>query len=168
MSAVADTLAVGPGPRVAPIGVVAALELLRLNAAGTGIEGVSSATLAAALALLQNAVTVVPDAAYDWNSAAEHIALSNAAGVVNVTLPSEAQVALWVPGTPPRRCSKINNQAFGWNFLTAATCTINGAAADANMSPVPDSAVSANNGVLAQTVLVYRETATSYWVLGGQ
>lgn len=135
---------------------------------GSALVGTTPATLAAALALLSDAVTVVPDAAYNWNSSALHIALSYALAAVDVSLPAESEVTLWVPGTPPRRVSKMNNQAFGFNLLTSATCTINGAAADANMSPVPDSATSSSNFVLAQSVLVYRETATSWWVWGGQ
>jgi hypothetical protein len=156
----------GPGTRELPIGVFADGDLARRN--GDNFEGVAPATLAAALTLLADAVTVVPDAAYDWNSSALHIALSHALAVVNVSLPVEADITLWPPGTPPRRVSKMNNQAFGFNLLTGPTCTINGAAADANMSPVPDSATSSSNSVLAQSVLVYRETATSFWVWGGQ
>ncbi len=73
----------------------------------------------------------------------------------------------WPSGGPPRKLFKLNGSAFGINLLVAGNCTINGGAAAADMTPIPDSDADPGVTILAQWVYVYRQTATAYWVFGG-
>jgi hypothetical protein len=61
----------------------------------------------------------------------------------------------------------MNTSVNGINLLSPATVTINGGAADANMSPIPDTNAAVSNTALGQWVYVYRQTATAFWVFGG-
>lgn len=105
-------------------------------------------------------------AAYDWNSAARHIAVSYAAALCAVSLPAEADVTLWPPGLPMRDLYKLNTSAFGVSLVVAPTCTINGGGAGDDMNPIPGMAGNPSSSVLAQWVRVYRHTATDYYVFG--
>lgn len=148
------------GPTTLPMGAVAEATFLR-RIAGV-VVGATAADLNSAI----ESITAAPDATYDWNTTVRNLAVTHAAAACDVSLPIEAAVTNWAPGSPPRKLFKMNTSAFGINLLTGATCTINGGAADANMSPIPDSDADPSNTILAQWVYVYRETATAYWVLG--
>jgi hypothetical protein len=165
MSAVASALAVGPGPIVAQIGVIANLEVLTLS--GTEIVGISRADLAAALRALDFTITPVPDAAKSWDTAELNLAITHADALCEVTLPDATQVTNWAPATAPRRVLTQNTSAFGWALIAPADVRINGGPLGTDMSPVPDSNTAPSPTALGQWVYVYRATTTDYWVWGG-
>jgi hypothetical protein len=146
-------------------------QIIELNATTRKFQGLAKSALATQIAALVQAenftVTLAPNATYDWDSTAQNVFVTHAAAACDVSLPVEASITNWPPLAPPRRLFKMNASANGINLLTGATCTINGAAADANMSPIPDSNSTPSNTVLAQWVYVYRASATSYYVFGG-
>jgi hypothetical protein len=149
-------------------GPVALGNFLRVNSSTRRFEGITPAAAAAEFAAIDAALTLVPDAAYSWDSTALNLAVTHAAAACDITLPSEAQITNWVPGSIPRRVFKMNTSVNGINLLSPATVTINGGAADANMSPIPDTNAAVSNTALGQWVYVYRQTATAFWVWGGQ
>lgn len=153
------------GPTNLPMGAVGEGDYIRRLS--STVVGQTPTALAAAVKAIQETITPAADAAYDWNTTAANIAVTHDAAACDVSLPAEAAVTNWPPGDPPRKLFKMNTSVNGINLLTAATCTINGGAADANMSPIPDSDADPSNTVLAQWVYVYRQTATAYWVWGG-
>lgn len=150
----------------APIGAIADGDVLYRTGTPPEVKGITQAALAALLSAVTDVVTAAPNATYSWNTTATHVAVTHAAAACDVTLPSEAQVTNWPVGAPPRRLSKMNTSANGINLRAPSTVTINGGAADADMSPIPDSDGDPSNSVLAQSVWVYRASATAFWVWG--
>lgn len=165
MSGVANALEVGPGPKVASIGVINLLEILTLGA--DGVSGITQAALAAALRALDFALTPVADAAKSWDTAELNLAITHDGALCAVTLPDATQVTNWVPETPPRRVFTMNASAFGWGLVAPADVRINGGPLGTDMSPVPDSNTAPSPTALGQWVYVYRASATDFWVWGG-
>lgn len=155
------------GGTALPMGAVAEGSFV-LRSAGT-LAGLPQLTTAYLLAGIVETITPVTLATKSWDTTEGNLAVTYDAAACDITLPTEAQVTNWPVGElPPRKIYKMNSSAFGINLLAPATVTINGGAADADMTPIPDTDADPSNTVLAQCVHVYRASATAFWVFGGQ
>ncbi len=119
-----------------------------------------------AIADAADAITIVTASTYDWNTTVRNLGSQYAAGTQAITLPDETQITNWVPGEPPRRLYKLQTSANGMNLLVGANCTINGDTAGTDASPIAGSTVNPAATTNAPYWLVYRESATAYWLLG--
>jgi hypothetical protein len=141
-------------------------EVLELNATTRKFQGITKLALANQLADYGDAITLAQAATYDWNTTVRNLGSDYAAGTQDISLPTELQITNWVPGEPPRKLYKLQTSANGFNLLASANCTINGDTADTDMSPVPGSTNNPSATVNSPYYLVYRLSATAYWVLG--
>lgn len=141
-------------------------QLLEVNSTTRKLQGITKLTLANQLADYGDAVTLAQDSTYNWNTTVRNLGSDYAAGTQAISLPTELQITNWVPGEPPRRLLKLQTSANGFDLLASANCTINGAAGGADMTPVPGSTNDPSNTVCSPYYLVYRLSATAYWVLG--
>lgn len=117
------------------------------------------------LGVPRNTVTLAPDATYNWNSTAMYLAVTHAAAACDVTLPDETQLANWPVGQT-RRLVKLNTSAFGINLIAPANIVVNGAAAGTDASPVTGSLLVPAIAVNCPHWLVYRASATAFWIQG--
>jgi hypothetical protein len=162
--ALATSIPVDALGHYAGIGTINDTEVLVRS--GQNVQGETRAVLSASLAALSEAITLAPDATYDWDSTALSVGVTHAAATCVISLPVEASVTNRVPGTPPRKLYKLNSTVNDIDLMAGPTCTINGAAAGTDMTPVPGSALQPSDTVNAPYWLVYRRTATAYHVLG--
>ena len=141
-------------------------QLLEINGTTRKLQGITKLALANQLADYGDAVTLAQDATYDWNTTVRTLGSDYAAGTQDISLPTELQITNWVPGEPPRRLMKLQTSANGFNLLASANVTINGDTAGVDMSPIPGSTNNPSGTVNAPYYLVYRLSATAFWVLG--
>lgn len=148
------------------IGSGSAGQLLEINSTTRKLQGITKLTLANQLADYGDAITLAQAATYDWNTTVRNLGSDYAAGTQDISLPTELQLTNWVPGEPPRRLFKLQTSANGLNLLVGANCTINGDSAGTDASPVAGSTVNPAATTNAPYWLVYRASATAYWILG--
>lgn len=162
--ALATSIPVDALGHYAGIGTINDTEVLVRS--GQTVQGETRAVLSASLADLAEAITLAPDATFNWDSDDLNVGVTHAAATCVVSLPVEASVTNWVPGSAPRKLYKFNGSANDIDLMAGPTCTINGAAAGTDMTPIPGSALQPSDTVNAPYWLVYRQSATAYWVIG--
>lgn len=148
------------------VGAISLGQVLVTDSTTRKLQGIAKATLAQQLADLADAVTLAQAATYSWDSTAQTLGSDYAAGTQDITLPTELQLTNWPVGAPPRRLMKLQTSANGFNLLAPANVTINGDSAGSDMSPVPGSTLNPSVTVSAPYYLVYRVSATSFYVCG--
>lgn len=165
MSGAASALEVGPGPKIATIGIVNALEMLGLDANGACV-GIARAALLRALRDADLAgLVAAPDATLTWTTQAG-IKVTHAGAKQVITVPAVADVTSWPVGES--RTLQIQNVGgFGVGFAAIADVGFNLAAVNNAIVTLTGSNVVPGVAVNVPTYTVYRASAASYLISVG-
>lgn len=164
---VANALEIGPGPKVAPLGVFSALQIVRVNAAADAVEGVSEAALTLALrTAFLAAPTLAPDVAFAWGASQPNVEVTHAAAKCVITVPAATDVESWAVGEP-RRLAVANVGGFGIGFAAVADVGFNYAAVNNAIVTLAGSNVVPAVGVNVPVYTVFRKTAALYLISVG-
>ncbi len=107
-------------------------------------------------------------AAFTWQTDDLDLWIAYSAAACTITLPPQSDVTSWVPGTAQlRRIRKFNTSANGVILTPQANCRINGGALATAMNPIPGTAVTPSLTVVMPGALVYRASATDFYVFSG-